>query len=76
MDITLNRLGLGQQAVVTSIDGDVSFVRRLRAYGMIPGTIVCCRYRSPGGSVTSLDCRGSVIALRTKDMQRIWGRCL
>ena len=75
MDITLDRLRPGQQAVVTDFGEDVFLRQRLMAYGMIPGTTVSCRYRSPDGSVTSLECRGSVIALRTADLRRIWGRC-
>ena len=44
---------------------------RLRAFGMVPGTQVRCRYRRPGGSVTALEFRGAVVALRTRDMARI-----
>lgn len=75
MDITLDKLRPGQQVIVTDLGEDMYLKQRLMAYGMIPGTAVCCRYRTPDGSVTSLDCRGSVIALRTADMKRIWGRC-
>ena len=75
MDITLDRLRPGQQAVVTDLGEDAYLKERLMVYGMVPGTTVFCRYRSPDGSVTSLECRGSVIALRTADMKRIWGRC-
>lgn len=73
MEITLDRLGVGCSAVITRLDTDDSLRKRLRCFGMIPGTRVCCRYRTPGGSVTALECRGSVIALRTRDMERIWG---
>ena len=75
MDITLDQLRPGQQAVVTDLGEDAYLKERLMVYGMVPGTTVGCRYRSPDGSVTSLECRGSVIALRTADMKRIWGRC-
>ena len=75
MDITLDRLRPGQQAVVTDLGEDAYLKERLMVYGMVPGTTVSCRYRSPDGSVTSLECRGSVIALRTADLKRIWGRC-
>ncbi len=74
MEITLDHLRLGQQAIVTYIEAEESLKCRLNAYGMIPGTVVRCRYRSPDGSVTSLDCRGGVIALRTADLKRIRGR--
>lgn len=74
MNMTLDQLRPGQQAVITDLSEDMYLKQRLMAYGMTPGTTVCCRYKSPDGSVTSLECRGSVIALRTGDMKRIWGR--
>lgn len=71
MEITLDRLRFGQQAVVTHIDTGAALRCRLRSYGMVPGTVVRCRYRSPGGSVTALEFRGSVVALRTRDIKNI-----
>jgi len=75
MEITLDRLAVGQIAVITQIDTEESLRIRLQCFGLIPGTQVRCRYRSPGGAVTALECRGSVIALRTRDMRRIRGCC-
>lgn len=75
MEITLDRLGLNQQAVVTAIHTAPALCARLRQFGMVPGTRVRCRYRSPGGGVTALEYRGSVLALRTRDLKKIWGRC-
>lgn len=72
MEISLDRLGLGRLGIVTHIDTDNYMEKRLRAFGMVPGTGVRCRYRSPGGSVTALEFRGAVVALRTRDMQKIW----
>ena len=74
MDRTLDRLAIGKTAVVTCVGGSSALCCRLQDYGLIPGTQVRCRYRSPDGSVTSLECRGSVIAMRTKDMENIKGR--
>lgn len=71
MEISLSCLGLGQQGIVSRIDTDPLLRQRLRAFGMIPGTRVSCRYRSPGGSVTALEFRGTVVALRTRDMKKI-----
>lgn len=75
MEMTLDRLKVGCAAVITKIDTDESLENRLRCFGMVPGTQIYCRYRSPGGSVIALECRGSVIALRTRDMEKIWGCC-
>lgn len=71
MQISLDRLKLGQQGVVTHIDTDAYLKRRLKAFGVVPGTQVTCRYRTPGGSVTALEFRGTVLALRTRDLQKI-----
>ena len=75
MEITLDRLRLDQMAVVTDIETELPLCRRLQDFGLIPGTQVRCRYRSPGGSVTALEFRSSVLALRTEDLKRIWGCC-
>lgn len=75
MEITLDRLRLDQMAVVTDIETELPLRRRLQDFGLIPGTQVRCRYRSPGGSVTALEFRSSVLALRTEDLKRIWGCC-
>lgn len=75
MEISLDCLKPGQQGVVTCIDTAPHLTRRLRAFALIPGTLVRCRYRGPGGHVTALEFRGSVIAMRRKDLQKIQVRC-
>ncbi len=47
------------------------FHRRLRDFGLVAGTSVCPRYRSPDGAVTALEFRGTLLALRTKDLHRL-----
>lgn len=71
MEIGLNRLTPGAQGIVTRIDGDLGPRSRLLELGLVPGTMVTCRYRSPGGFVTALEFRGTVLALRTRDLRRI-----
>ncbi len=75
MELTLDSLRLGQRAEVTGLDTAASLTARLRDFGMVPGTQVQCRYRTPGGSVTALEFRGTVVALRTRDMKKIRVRC-
>lgn len=75
MEISLKELSPGKRAVVTKIVTDAALTKRLRDFGMVPGTPVCCRYRSPGGHVTALALRGTVIALRTRDLVKIRVRC-
>lgn len=71
MELSLDRLLPGQQGVVTCIDTAAGLQNRLYSFGMIPGTRVYCRYQTPGGSVTALEFRGTVVALRTRDLQKI-----
>lgn len=75
MQISLDRLRPGLEAIVTEINVDAALQCRLRDFGLVPGTKVCCRYRSPGGGVTALELRGSVLALRTRDLKNIRVRC-
>ena len=69
MEMGLNQMGLGKLAKVTGVDGSLG--SRLKDFGLVPGTRVCCRYRTPGGKVTAVEFRGTTIALRTRDMQAI-----
>ena len=75
MEIGLGELKVGQQGIVQSIDVDPLLARRLRSFGLVQGTNVGCRYRSPGGSVTALEFCGTVVALRTRDIRNIRVRC-
>lgn len=71
MEITLDQLLCGQRGIVTRINTDAMLERRLRAFGLIPGTQISCRYRTPCCSVAALELRSSVIALRARDMANI-----
>ena len=75
MQTSLDRVCVGKEVVVTSVALPETLQSRLLDFGLIPGTRVCCRYRSPGGQVTALGCRGAVIAMRTRDMRGIQVRC-
>ena len=67
----LDMLRPGTEAVGTKMDVEKALSARLRDFGFVPGTQVRCCYRSPGGQVTAVGCRGSVIALRTRDLKGI-----
>ena len=71
MDMYLDRLEPGLRAVVTGIKSPEPLRCRLRDFGMIPGTELRIRYRSPDGGVTALELRGTVIALRTCELKKI-----
>ena len=73
MEIALNELRPGMTACVTKISCGEAFCRRLRHFGFVPGTVLRCRYRSPDKKVTALELRCTVLAIRTRDLQKI--RC-
>lgn len=76
MEIPLDKLDYGMKAVVTHIGSQELLRCRLRAYGLIDGTEVALRYRSPDGGVTALELRGTVVAIRTKELKKIRVRLL
>ena len=71
METGLDAVRPGRRAVVTQINTDAALKHRLKAFGLVPGTTVCCRYRCPWGDVTALELRGTVLALRTEDLRKI-----
>ncbi len=72
----LDLLKPGQEALVTDMHTGRYLTERLAAFGFVPGTRVYCRYRSPGGQMRAMECRGAVIALRARDLKRIEGEWL
>lgn len=76
METSLDLLKPGRQGVVTVVCVEKRLRERLRAFGLVPGTVVRCSYRNPWGDVTALHFRGSTLALRTKDLRKIRVRCL
>ena len=71
MEMGLDKLPLGVSGQITQMAEGLPLTRRLNQFGMVPGTRICCRYRTPGGSVTAVEFRGTVVALRTRDMSAI-----
>ena len=71
METGLHKMCLGASSVVTHVDAEPAFKRRLRDFGLVPGTKVACRYRSPGGQVTAVSFKGTVLAMRTRDLKKI-----
>lgn len=75
MEISLAEARLNIPAVVTGIEVKDTLKNRLRDFGFVPGTQVCCRYRSPGKQVIAVELRGTVLALRARDLRNIRVRC-
>ena len=74
MEIMLCDMKPGVRAVVTKIPDENSLKNRLREFGMISGTEVYCRFLSPSGDLKALELRGTVIAVRRKDLIGIRAR--
>lgn len=71
MELSLNRLPVGNWGSVVAIDTGKAMQERLKDFGLIPGTRVCRRFCSPHGDVTAIAFRGSLLALRTRDLKKI-----
>lgn len=71
MEIALHELHPGEAARVTEMACGAALTARLKDFGLVPGTELSCRYRSPGGTVTALELRRTVLAVRTRDLRRI-----
>lgn len=76
MQMDLDRLEPEQRGMVTQVGCGPKLKGRLRDFGLVEGTEVRVRYRSPDGGVTALELRGTVIALRTRELKKIRVRLL
>lgn len=68
---TLTSLRPGDRAMVECLAGEAALSRRLEDMGLIPGTRVACRMRTPSGALGAYEVRGTVIALRRQDADGI-----
>jgi Fe2+ transport system protein FeoA len=68
---SLDRLPIGVPAVVMRIGCSRELGKRLADFGLVQGTEVMARYRSPDKGVTALEFRGTVLALRTRDLKGV-----
>ena len=71
MEVTLDRMPTGIPAIVLQMECRQELRNRLRSFGLVPETEVIVRYRSPDNGVTALEFRGTVIALRTRDLKGV-----
>lgn len=68
---TLSDLHVGQHGYVTSIGFSGRQRRRMLDLGLVDGTVVTALHKSPAGDPVAYMFRGSVIALRRADAQKI-----
>ena len=71
MEMNLDRLMPGLHGIIVSVNTDELLRLRLRDFGLVNGTKVSVRYKSPDGGVTALELRGTVVALRTCELKKI-----
>ena len=63
----LDAMNLGRQGVITRVDGEPSFRRRLMEMGLVPGTPVCRTGQAPLGDPLRFRVRGMSLSLRRAD---------
>lgn len=71
MEFSLDRLPPGAVAVVTGVHCGAALQAHLAQMGLVAGTSVTCRYRSPDRQVAALFLRGTMLAIRRRDLAGI-----
>ena len=69
--MSLCNLKLGENGIISSINGDSKLIKRLFALGCIEGTEVELRRRAPLGDPIIINFRGFDLAIRKKDAVNI-----
>lgn len=69
--IRLSEIRPGDRVEVVEIPKQYPLQQPLRQFGITPGSILFCRYCSPGAELAALECEGSVVALRLRELSRI-----
>ena len=71
MGNSLAQLPQGIPAKVLELKCKKEYIDRLKDFGLVPGTQVTIRYRSPDRGVVALEFRGTVVAMRTRDVKGV-----
>ena len=71
MQMTLYDLNIGETALVIDINTDICLKQRLRDIGLIKNSEIKVLHCSPSGNPRAYLIKGSVIALRNCDAQKI-----
>ncbi|MBE7027091.1 MAG: ferrous iron transport protein A [Ruminococcaceae bacterium] len=72
--ISLDHLCIGQSCCVCGLDSIGTQRRRMLDLGLVNGTNIEALHKSPSGDPVAYYIRGSVIALRSEDAQKIFVR--
>ena len=68
---TLDRLPLGETALVVEVDATAALADRLEDLGFVPGTRVTVRRRAPLGDPRVYELRGSQLCLRGSEARAV-----
>lgn len=75
--VRLSQIRPGDRVEVLEVPKECPLQQPLRQLGITPGSILYCRFCSPGAELVALECEGTVVALRLQDLSRITVRdCL
>lgn len=69
--MTLDKLPIGQKAIVTSVGGEGALRCRLLDMGIIPKTVIMIRKTAPMGDPIELHLRGYELTIRLDDAKKI-----
>lgn len=69
--MTLDKLKIGQEAVITAVGGEGMLRRRLLDMGLTPKTRVVIRKKAPMGDPVELRLRGYELSIRLEDAEKI-----
>jgi Fe2+ transport system protein FeoA len=69
--IRLSQIRQGDRVEVLEIPKQCSLYRSLQQFGITRGSILFCRYCSPGLELAALECDGGVVALRLQQLSPI-----
>ena len=69
--ISLDKLPLNQQGIVTDLNCNLSIKRRLLDLGLIPGTYITPVLKSPFEEPTAFEFRNTIISIRNDDTSLI-----
>ncbi len=68
---TLADLNINESATVVALQSSDSMRRRLLDIGLTKNTVVTCVGQSPAGDPVAFNIRGSIIALRRSDCEKV-----
>jgi len=69
--MTLNQLGIDQQATVIEIVGDGPLIQRLMALGILAGSTISVTRKALGGDPIEIKVMGYSLSLRLEEARRV-----